>query len=103
MLSVKNVTKGYLETLFKKVNNIISYKHYHLKERKILVNAFFEPSTRTSLSFESAMYRLGGDVITFQHDFSSLKKVESFEDTIKTLSSYGHIMAIRHPEQGAIN
>ena len=76
MLSVKNVTKGYLETLFKKVNNIISYKHYHLKERKILVNAFFEPSTRTSLSFESAMYRLGGDVITFQHDFSSLKKLK---------------------------
>ena len=102
MLSVKNVTKGYLETLFKKVNNIISYKHYHLKERKILVNAFFEPSTRTSLSFESAMYRLGGDVITFQHDFSSVKKGESFEDTIRTLSSYGHIMAIRHPEKGAI-
>ena len=50
-----------------------------LKERKILVNAFFEPSTRTSLSFESAMYRLGGDVITFQHDFSSVKKGESFE------------------------
>jgi aspartate carbamoyltransferase len=102
MLSVKNVTKGYLETLFKKVNNIISYKHYHLKERKILVNAFFEPSTRTSLSFESAMYRLGGDVITFNKDFSSLKKGESFEDTIKTLSSYGHVMAIRHPEKGAI-
>lgn len=102
MLSVKNITKEYLEKIFKKTKDIIKYKNYHLKERKILVNAFFEPSTRTSLSFESAMYKLGGDVVTFNQNSSSLKKGESFEDTIKALSSYGHIMALRHPEKGAI-
>ena len=102
MLSVKNITKEYLEKIFKKTKDIIKYKNYHLKERKILVNAFFEPSTRTSLSFESAMYKLGGDVVTFNQNVSSLKKGESFEDTIKALSSYGHIMALRHPEKGAI-
>ena len=102
MLSVKNITKEYLEKIFKKTKDIIKYKNYYLKERKILVNAFFEPSTRTSLSFESAMYKLGGDVVTFNQDLSSLKKGESFEDTIKSISSYGDIMVMRHPEKGAM-
>lgn len=66
---------------------------------KILVNAFFESSTRTSLSFECAMKRLGGNVITFNSTSSSLNKGESFEDTISTLSLYGDIMVIRHPEK----
>lgn len=102
MLSVKNITKEYLEKIFKKTTDIIKYKNYYLKERKTLVNVFFEPSTRTSLSFERAMYKLGGNVITFNKDFSSMKKGETYEDTIKTLSCYGDIMALRHPIKGAI-
>tara|TARA_X000000950_G_scaffold137472_1_gene170749 strand:+ start:41 stop:922 length:882 start_codon:yes stop_codon:yes gene_type:complete len=102
MLSVKNITKEYLEKIFKKTTDIIKYKNYYLKERKTLVNVFFEPSTRTSLSFERAMYKLGGNVITFNKDFSSMKKGETYEDTIKTLSCYGDIMALRHPVKGAI-
>ena len=102
MLSVKNITKEYLEKIFKKTTDIVKYKNYYLKERKTLVNVFFEPSTRTSLSFERAMYKLGGNVITFNKDFSSMKKGETYEDTIKTLSCYGDIMALRHPVKGAI-
>ena len=55
-----------------------------------------------SLSFESAMYKLGGNVINFNKDVSSMKKGESFEDTIKTLSTYGDAMVIRHPEKGMV-
>ena len=69
---------------------------------KILINAFFEPSTRTSLSFESAMYKLGGKVINFNKDISSLKKGESINDTLKTLENYGDIMVIRHPDKDLI-
>lgn len=70
---------------------------------KVLVTAFFEPSTRTQLSFESAMYRIGGTVVRFNKDTSSIKKGESFTDTIKTLENYGDIMVIRHPEKGILN
>ena len=69
------------------------------KKSKIMVNAFFEPSTRTSLSFESAMYKLGGKVITFNRGDSSLIKGETFEDTIKTLNNYADIMVLRHPQK----
>lgn len=68
----------------------------------ILVNAFFEPSTRTSLSFESAAYQLGGNVISFNKENSSTKKGESFEDTITALSCYGDILVLRHPQKGSV-
>jgi len=64
---------------------------------KILATAFFEPSTRTKLSFHSAMFRLGGNVIDLP-DSSSLKKGESEEDTIRTLSQYADCIVIRHPK-----
>jgi len=63
---------------------------------KILATAFFEPSTRTKLSFHSAMIHLGGNVIDLP-DSSSLKKGESEEDTIRTLSQYADCLVIRHP------
>jgi len=63
---------------------------------KILATAFFEPSTRTKLSFHSAMMQLGGNVIDLPES-SSLKKGESDEDTIRTLSQYADCVVIRHP------
>ena len=63
---------------------------------RILINAFFEPSTRTSLSFESAMKKLGGEVITFHGTSSSLQKGESNMDTMKCLSQYGDAIVLRH-------
>ncbi len=68
----------------------------------ILMNAFFEPSTRTSLSFEAAMKKLGGDVINLNIGASSKHKGESDEDTIKSIENYGNIMVIRHPSKGFV-
>lgn len=73
-----------------------------LLKDKILAALFFEPSTRTRLSFESAMIRLGGRVInTTEVKFSSLIKGESLEDTAKVISSYCDVIAVRHPELGS--
>lgn len=69
---------------------------------KILASLFYEPSTRTRLSFESAMLRLGGNVITADGlQFSSMYKGETIEDTIMMASGYSDIIAMRHPEQGS--
>ena len=103
MISSKNVTSKYIDNLFKKVDKFRVNNYAPKWQDKIMVNAFFEPSTRTSMSFESAMYRLGGNVINYNQDISSMKKGESYEDTIKTLSSYGHILVLRHPEKGMVN
>lgn len=71
-------------------------------EGKILATLFFEPSTRTRLSFESAMKRLGGDVIGFSEaNSTSVSKGESLKDTIKTVSCYADIIAMRHPKEGS--
>ena len=68
----------------------------------VLMNAFFEPSTRTSLSFEAAMKKLGGDVINLNVSASSKHKGESDQDTIKSIENYGNIMVIRHPSKGFV-
>lgn len=69
---------------------------------KKLATLFFEPSTRTRLSFEAAMYELGGNVIGFSEaNSSSAAKGESVSDTAKTISCYADIIAMRHPKEGA--
>lgn len=69
---------------------------------KVLAALFYEPSTRTRLSFESAMQRLGGAVISAEGvQFSSLYKGETIEDTIRMASAYADIIAMRHPQQGS--
>ncbi len=73
-----------------------------LLKGKILAALFYEPSTRTRLSFETAMIRLGGQVITADGlQFSSLYKGESLEDTMKVVGGYADIIAMRHPESGS--
>ena len=67
---------------------------------RVMAALFFEPSTRTRLSFEAAMQRLGGGVIGFaQPGVSSIAKGESFEDTIRTVENYADVIVIRHPEE----
>lgn len=69
---------------------------------KKLATCFYEPSTRTRLSFESAMLNLGGQVLGFSSaDSSSAAKGESVSDTIRVISSYADICAMRHPKEGA--
>jgi len=69
---------------------------------RVLINLFAEPSTRTRLSFERAMLALGGQVQTIGAAESSLLKGESLEDTGRTLSCYGDVIAMRHPTPGAV-
>lgn len=72
-------------------------------EGKIMASLFYEPSTRTRFSFESAMLRLGGNVLTTENakEFSSTAKGESLEDSIKVVSKYSDVIVLRHPEQNA--
>ena len=77
-------------------------KYAHACDGKILATLFFEPSTRTRLSFESAMYALGGNVIGFADaKSSSTAKGESVSDTVQTVGCYADIIAMRHPKEGA--
>lgn len=80
-----------------------NYENYsQICRGKILATLFFEPSTRTRLSFESAMLRMGGNVLGFSDgETSSAKKGESVSDSIRVVSSYSDIMVMRHPKEGA--
>ncbi len=70
---------------------------------KIVASLFYEPSTRTRLSFESAMMRLGGNVLSMENasESSSSTKGETIEDTIRIVDNYADVIALRHPEAGA--
>jgi len=69
---------------------------------KILATLFFEPSTRTRLSFETAMLKLGGSIIGFaEAEIASVRKGENLADTVRTVENYADIIALRHPLDGA--
>ena len=93
-----------LDRLLDLANDIEKYpnKYAHACEGKKLATCFYEPSTRTRLSFEAAMLNLGGSVLGFASaDSSSATKGESVSDTIRVISSYADICAMRHPKEGA--
>jgi aspartate carbamoyltransferase catalytic subunit len=74
----------------------------HALDGRIMANLFFEPSTRTRLSFESAMYRFGGDCIGFaEPKVASVEKGENLADTIRVVENYADVLVIRHPLEGA--
>ena len=93
-----------LDKLLKLANDIENNPERYAEacKRKKLATCFYEPSTRTRLSFEAAMLNLGGSVLGFAGaDSSSAAKGESVSDTIRVISSYADICAIRHPKEGA--
>ena len=93
-----------LDKLLDLANDIEKYpqKYAHACEGKKLATCFYEPSTRTRLSFEAAMLNLGGSVLGFASaDSSSTAKGESVSDTIRIISCYADICAMRHPKEGA--
>ena len=93
-----------LDRLLDLANDIEKYpnKYAHACEGKKLATCFYEPSTRTRLSFEAAMFNLGGSVLGFASaDSSSASKGESVSDTIRVISCYADICAMRHPKEGA--
>ncbi|MBU5669720.1 aspartate carbamoyltransferase [Peptoniphilus sp. MSJ-1] len=92
------------EKLFSLVDDIIAKpeEFSHFCDNKLLASLFFEPSTRTRLSFETAMERLGGKVIGFSDaGVSSSTKGETLADTIRVIENYADICAMRHPKEGA--
>ena len=93
-----------LDRLLDLANDIEKYpnKYAHACEGKKLATCFYEPSTRTRLNFEAAMLNLGGSVLGFASaDSSSASKGESVSDTIRVISCYADICAMRHPKEGA--
>ena len=93
-----------LDKLLDLANDIEAHpeKYAHACEGKKLATCFYEPSTRTRLSFEAAMLNLGGSVLGFHSaDSSSASKGESVSDTIRIISCYADICAMRHPKEGA--
>lgn len=104
LMSPLDFTPEELDKLFDLANDIENNpaKYAHACDGRILATCFYEPSTRTRLSFESAMIRLGGRVIGFSDAASSsASKGESVSDTIRIISCYADICAMRHPKEGA--
>jgi aspartate carbamoyltransferase catalytic subunit len=93
-----------LNEIFELAHRIISNpeEYSHVCEGKILATLFYEPSTRTKFSFEAAMMRLGGKILGFSEpNSSSAAKGETLADTIKMVSIYSDIIAMRHPKEGS--
>lgn len=104
LISILDLSVAEIDELVATANDIIENpaKYSEICKGKKLATLFFEPSTRTRLSFEAAMYELGGNVIGFSEaQSSSAAKGESVADTAKTISCYADIIAMRHPKEGA--
>ncbi|KAL4221656.1 hypothetical protein ACF0H5_019913 [Mactra antiquata] len=107
VLSVTNFNRDQLHQLF----NLAHYFRAtvqrerpldHILKGKVMASMFYEVSTRTSCSFDAAMQRLGGSVIHFNEESSSVKKGESLDDTVQTMCGYSDVLVIRHPKPNAV-
>lgn len=104
LIDILEFSEPEIDELIELASDIIDQpeKYEDSCRHKILATLFFEPSTRTRLSFESAMLGLGGDVIGFSEaSSSSAAKGESVSDTVRTVACYADIIAMRHPKEGA--
>lgn len=105
-VSIKDFTKGEIERILDVAEEMIPIakgeKATDLLNGKVMASLFFEPSTRTRLSFETAMKRLGGKVIGFaDSSTTSIQKGESLADTVRMAESYSDVIVIRHPQEGS--
>ena len=104
LIDIKDLSVEEVDDLIRVANDIIANKEKYSQKcsGKKLATLFFEPSTRTRLSFESAMLELGGSVLGFsESNSSSTAKGESVSDTIRVVGCYSDIIAMRHPKEGA--
>ncbi|MBQ7357699.1 MAG: aspartate carbamoyltransferase [Clostridia bacterium] len=104
LIDIRDLSTTEIEELIRTAEDIIAdpKKYSEICHGKKLATLFFEPSTRTRLSFEAAMYELGGQVLSMSNAASSsAAKGESVADTAKTVSCYADIIAMRHPKEGA--
>lgn len=104
LIDIKDLSVEEIEELIKVAKDIIKNKekYSHKCDGKKMATLFFEPSTRTRLSFEAAMMELGGNILGFSEaSSSSVSKGESVADTIRVVGGYSDIIAMRHPKEGA--
>ena len=104
LINITDLSVEEIDSLIEVANDIVeNHKEYeNICANKKLATLFFEPSTRTRLSFEAAMLELGGSVLGFSEaNSSSAAKGESVSDTIRTVGCYVDVIAMRHPKEGA--
>ncbi|MBX5326469.1 MAG: aspartate carbamoyltransferase [Candidatus Bathyarchaeia archaeon] len=104
IISIKDFTRQEIDYILEtaKAMEPLAKSGSDMLRGKLLATLFFEPSTRTMLSFESAMHRLGGSAIGFSEPgVSSVKKGENLADTVRVVESYADILVLRHPLEGA--
>jgi aspartate carbamoyltransferase catalytic subunit len=101
IISIRDMEKGTIDGILDRAAEIASKGASGAVRGKVLATLFFEPSTRTKLSFQGAALRSGMTYIDFLPELSSLKKGETFEDTVKTVEGYADALVIRHPKEGS--
>jgi aspartate carbamoyltransferase catalytic subunit len=104
IISIKDFSRKEIDYILKisQAMEPIAAKGSDMLRGKILATLFFEPSTRTRLSFEAAMHKLGGSTIGFaEAEIASVKKGENIADTVRTVENYADVIAMRHPLEGA--
>jgi len=104
IISIKDFTREEIDYILKITQTMepIAKKGSDMLKGKILATLFFEPSTRTRLSFEAAMHKLGGSTIGFaEAEIASVRKGENLADTVRTVENYADVIAVRHPLEGA--
>lgn len=102
VLSIREFTLDQINLILQTAAKLKQHQYPELLKNKIIAQCFFEPSTRTRLSFESATLRLGGNSLGFSSDDSlSTQKGESLHDTMRVISSYADLVVIRHPREGS--
>jgi aspartate carbamoyltransferase catalytic subunit len=104
IVSIKDFSREEIDYVLKTTDSVepLAKKSSHALDGKIMATLFFEPSTRTKLSFESAMYRYGGNCLGFaEPKAASVQKGENLADTVRVVESYADVLVIRHPLEGA--
>ena len=104
IISIKDFSRDEIDYILKIAQAMepIATQGSDMLKGKILATLFFEPSTRTRLSFEAAMHKLGGSTIGFaEAEIASVKKGENLADTVRTVENYADVIAVRHPLEGA--
>ncbi len=101
LISIRDLSKETVEEILDLADKVADGKKKPDLKGKIVATLFFEPSTRTKLSFQSAAMRVGMQDLDFLADLSSLKKGESFADTIKTVEGYADVLVVRHKKEGS--
>lgn len=102
ILDTKQFSREWLERCFDRASTFLKDGYVHTLPEQIVATCFFEPSTRTRLSFTAAAYKLGANVLGFDSATStSSAKGESLEDTIRMVANYSNVIVLRHPEAGS--